>query len=63
MPQVILKRFETPDEVISFEKGRFEKITLGGVTIGRAVYEPGWNGPLTSDRKPAIAFAKSNMSA
>ena len=42
MPQVILKRFETPDEVISFEKGRFEKITLGGVTIGRAVYEPGW---------------------
>ena len=42
MPQVILKQFETPDEVISFEKGRFEKITLGGVTIGRAVYEPGW---------------------
>ena len=42
MPQVILKRFETPDEVISFEKGRFEKITLGGVTIGRAAYEPGW---------------------
>ena len=42
MPQVILKQFETPDEVISFEKGRFEKITLGGVTIGRAAYEPGW---------------------
>jgi mannose-6-phosphate isomerase-like protein (cupin superfamily) len=42
MPQVILKRFETPDETISFEKGRFEKITLGGMTIGRAVYEPGW---------------------
>jgi mannose-6-phosphate isomerase-like protein (cupin superfamily) len=40
--QVILKRFETPDEVVSFEKGRFEKITLGGVTIGRATYEPGW---------------------
>ena len=42
MSQVILKRFETPDETISFEKGRFEKITLGGMTIGRAVYEPGW---------------------
>jgi hypothetical protein len=42
MPEVILKQFETPDEVISFEKGRFEKITLGGMTIGRAVYEPGW---------------------
>jgi hypothetical protein len=42
MPQVILKQFETPDEVISFEKGRFEKISLGGMIIGRAVYEPGW---------------------
>jgi mannose-6-phosphate isomerase-like protein (cupin superfamily) len=42
MKQVILKRFEVPDEIISFEKGRFEKITLGGVTIGRATYEPGW---------------------
>ena len=28
MPQVILKQFETPDETIYFEKGRFEKITL-----------------------------------
>src|SRR5260370_21049915 len=42
MEQVILKRFEVPDQIISFEKGRFEKITLGGVTIGRATYEPGW---------------------
>ena len=42
MPQVILKRFETPDEVISFEIGRFEKITLGGITIGHVVYQPGW---------------------
>ena len=42
MPQVILKQFETPDETIYFEKGRFEKINLGGMTIGRAVYEPGW---------------------
>src|SRR5258708_38743601 len=42
MKQVILKRFEVPDQIISFEKGRFEKITLGGVTIGRATYEPGW---------------------
>jgi mannose-6-phosphate isomerase-like protein (cupin superfamily) len=42
MEQVILKRFEVPDETITFEKGRFEKITLGGITIGRATYEPGW---------------------
>lgn len=39
---LILKRFETPDEIRHFEKGRFEVVTLGGVTIGRATYEPGW---------------------
>lgn len=39
---VILKRFEQPDEVRTFEKGRFEVVTLGGMTIGRASYEPGW---------------------
>lgn len=39
---VILKRFETPDEVRIFEKGRFEIVRIGGITIGRAIYEPGW---------------------
>jgi quercetin dioxygenase-like cupin family protein len=39
---VILKRFEAPDEVREFEKGRFEIVQLGGVTIGRATYQPGW---------------------
>lgn len=39
---VILKRFERPDEVRIFEKGRFELVRLGGMTIGRATYEPGW---------------------
>jgi quercetin dioxygenase-like cupin family protein len=39
---VILKRFEQPDEVRKFEKGRFEVVRLGGMTIGRATYEPGW---------------------
>ena len=39
---VILKRFEVPDEVREFEKGRFEIVRLGGVTIGRATYQPGW---------------------
>ncbi len=39
---VILKRFETPDEVREMVKGRFEIVRLGGMTIGRATYEPGW---------------------
>ena len=39
---VVRKRFERPDEVRTFPHGRFELVTLGGVTIGRATYEPGW---------------------
>jgi quercetin dioxygenase-like cupin family protein len=42
MIDVILKRFESPDEVRTMAKGRFELVTLGGMTIGRATYEPGW---------------------
>ena len=42
MLEVILKRFESPDETRVFEKGKFEVVTIGGITIGRASYEPGW---------------------
>ena len=40
--EVVLKRFENPDSVTEFDKGRFETVELGGMTIGRATYEPGW---------------------
>ncbi len=39
---VILKRFDAPDEVREMTLGRFEIVRLGGVTIGRATYQPGW---------------------
>jgi quercetin dioxygenase-like cupin family protein len=42
MLEVILKRFEHSDELRTFEKGKFELVRLGGMTIGRATYEPGW---------------------
>jgi quercetin dioxygenase-like cupin family protein len=38
----ILRRFEDPDEVRRFELGTFELVSLGGMTIGRATYQPGW---------------------
>jgi quercetin dioxygenase-like cupin family protein len=40
--EVILKRFERPDETREFAKGKFELIHLASMTIGRATYEPGW---------------------
>jgi hypothetical protein len=42
MIDVDLRYFERPDEVRTFEKGRFELVRIGGLTIGRAIYQPGW---------------------
>ena len=36
------KRFEDAEEVRTFERGTFEVVRIGGMTIGRARYEPGW---------------------
>ena len=42
MLKAILKHFETPDETRVFKKGKFEIVNIGGMTIGKATYEPGW---------------------
>ena len=39
---VILKRFDNPDELRTFDKGTFELLEIGGMTIGRVTYQPGW---------------------
>jgi len=40
--EIVLRRFEEPDEVREMVKGRFELVRIGGITLGRATYEPGW---------------------
>ena len=40
--KVVLKRFEHPDEVRNFEKGKFELVHVNDMTIGRATYQAGW---------------------
>ena len=42
MSAISVRRFETPDERREFESGRFEVVTVGSVTVGRATYAPGW---------------------
>ena len=42
MLETVLKGFEEADEIRVFEKGRFELVRIGGMTIGRATYQPGW---------------------
>ena len=41
-PDTVLKAFDNPDEVREFPLGRFEIVHLGGVSLGRATYQPGW---------------------
>jgi hypothetical protein len=42
MKKAELKHFEKPDEVRTFPKGRMELVKIGGATVGRAIFEPGW---------------------
>ncbi len=49
-----LVNFDSPTEVRTFEKGRFELYSVGPTTLGRATYEPGWKwsehvGPVTGE--------------
>jgi hypothetical protein len=42
MEKAECKGFRKPDEVREFPKGRLELVKIGGATVGRAVFEPGW---------------------
>jgi hypothetical protein len=59
MIDVVLKRFEQPDEIREFAKGKLEIVQLGELTIGRATYEPGWKwsehvGPITGSSRCTV---------
>ena len=59
MLETVLKRFEEPDEVRTFEKGKFELVRIGGMTIGRATYEPGWKWSLHVG--PSVGWSRCNV--
>ena len=42
MKKMEAKSFGVPDEVRKFDKGKVELVNIGGATIGRAIFEPGW---------------------
>ena len=59
MHDVVLKRFESPDEVRTFEKGKLEGVLLGGTAIGRATYQPGWK--WSQHVGPAVGAARCSV--
>ncbi len=42
MTQLAVKSLNKPDEVRTFPKGKVELVNIGGATVGRATFEPGW---------------------
>ena len=56
---VVLKRFDRPDEIREMPKGRFEIVHLGGVTVGRATYQPGWR--WSEHVGPAVGAARCSV--
>ncbi|HTS07022.1 MAG TPA: cupin domain-containing protein [Candidatus Eisenbacteria bacterium] len=56
---VILKRFDHPDEIRTFEKGKFEVVHIGGMSIGRATYQPGWKWSLHVG--PTVGASRCNV--
>ena len=63
MLDVILKRFDQPDETRTFAKGKFELVRIGGMTIGRATYDPGWKWSVDVGAPAGSSSARSNTSA
>ena len=58
--ELIIRRFDSPDETRVMEKGKFEVVQIGGLTIGRATYEPGWRwsehvGPTIGAKRCTVA--------
>ena len=42
MERAEVKDFSSPDEVREFPQGRLELMKIGGATVGRAIFQPGW---------------------
>jgi hypothetical protein len=42
MEKMEVKSLNKPEEVRTFDKGKLELVKIGGATVGRATFQPGW---------------------
>ncbi len=42
MAKLAVKSLNNPEETRTFAQGKVELVNIGGVTVGRATLEPGW---------------------
>jgi hypothetical protein len=50
MPDAEKKSLSSPDETREFDNGKMEVVNIGGGTVGRATFQPGWK--WSKDVKP-----------
>jgi mannose-6-phosphate isomerase-like protein (cupin superfamily) len=50
MANAEMKSIGTPDETRTFTRGKIEVVNIGGGTVGKATFEPGWK--WSNDVKP-----------
>jgi mannose-6-phosphate isomerase-like protein (cupin superfamily) len=56
---MVITRFDAASEVREFPKGRFEVVQVGGLTIGRATYQPGWR--WSQDVGPSVGATRCEV--
>ena len=55
------KNLDSPEDKRSFEHGELRMVQVGGTTIGRAVFNPGWR--WSTDVKPLVGTQSCQVSA
>ena len=58
MEDLIIKRFEKPDKIINFNRGKFEIVKMKSMTIGKATYEPGWKWSIDANPLAGTKFCE-----
>lgn len=54
-----VRRFDHPDDTTMFELGRVDLVEIGGITLGRARYQPGWRWSEHANRTPGQRFCQT----
>lgn len=53
-----VRRFDSPELVLSFERGRIDVITVAGITFAKGAFAPGWRWLHQRHEQPLVSKAK-----
>lgn len=53
-----VRRFDSPERALSFERGRIDVITVAGITFAKGAFAPGWHWLHQSLEQPLVGRVK-----